>query len=101
MQITVQRAPADRQGPDVVDALLTSDLVGRARGAREVDYSSTDRIIEACQCPAHDYMRTGSMVQVTEAARRWRGVVRYWSLTISLDGDNYTADTRLSVEREA
>ena len=103
MQITVSRSPANRQGPDIIDEMLTSDLVGVARGRREVDYNSTGRVDESCQCPAHDYIPTGSLVRITEAAEQWAGLVRYWSLTLTVDdtGDRFTADTRLSIEREA
>lgn len=103
MQITVSRPPADRQGPDIIDELLTSDQVAIARGRREVDYNSTDRIEESCQCPKHAYMPAGSLARVTEASGQWPGKVRYWSLTLTIDesGERYTADTRLTIEREA
>lgn len=103
MQITVTRAPANRQGPDIVDELLTDSRVGIARGGREVDYNCTSRTNESCQCPQHDFIETGTLVGVTEAAERWPGVVRYWSLTLTVDdtGERFTADTRLSIEREA
>ena len=103
MQITVSRLPADRQGPDIVDALLTDDRVGVARGRREIDYNCSFRTEEACQCPKHDYIPTGALALITEAAERWPGMVRYWSLTLTIDdaGTRFTADTRLSIEREA
>ena len=102
MQITVQRAPADYQGPDIIDELLTTPLVGIARGRRHIDHDCSDRNLEACQCPAHDYIETGSLALVTEADGQWRGLVRYWSLTLTVDGDGrqFTADTRLTIERE-
>ncbi|MFT5728755.1 MAG: hypothetical protein ACI8PB_002911 [Desulforhopalus sp.] len=102
MQITVSRAPADNQGADIIDELLTTDQVAVARGRREIDYVSTDRVDESCQCPAHAYIPTGALAGVTEAAGGWRGLVRYWSLTLTVDdaGALFTADTRLSIERE-
>ena len=103
MQITVSRQPADRQGPDIVDELLTTDQVGIARGRREIDYNCSSRTEKACQCPKHDYMPTGSLTKVTESSGKWPGLVRYWSLTLTVDdnGSRFTADTRLSIEREA
>lgn len=102
MQITVQRQPADRQGPDIVDELLTSDQAGVARGRREIDAACSDRDQVACQCPAHSFMPTGSLVDVIETHQRWRGMIRYWSLTLTIDdsGQRFTADTRLTVEKE-
>jgi hypothetical protein len=101
MQITVQRQPANRQGPDIVDELLASDPPGIARGRAFIDKNCSNRDLVACQCPAHAYMPTGSLVNVTETRRRWRGMIRYWSLTLTIDetGDSFTADTRLTIEK--
>jgi len=102
MRITVQRQPADFQGPDILDELLTTDQAGVARARREIDYNGTDRDLIACQCPAHTYMPTGSLASITESHRRWPGIIRYWSLTLTVDdsGERFTADTRLTVEKE-
>lgn len=100
MQITVRRDIPGRQGPDIIDGLLTDDRVGIARGRREIDYHCSDRDKVGCQCPASGYIATGSLARVTEDSGPWRGIVRYWSLTLSLDGDQFTADTRLTIERE-
>ena len=102
MRITVQRQPADRQGSDIVDELLTSDQAGVARGRREIDYNCSSRDLVACSCPAHSVMPTGSLVGVTETHQRWRGMIRYWSLTLTIDdtGQRFTADTSLTIEKE-
>lgn len=102
MRITVQRQPADRQGPDIVDEMLTSDQAGVARGRNFIDKNGSDRDLVACQCPAHAYMPTGSLIGVTESHARWPGMLRYWSLTLTVDdtGQRFTADTRISVEKE-
>lgn len=102
MQITVQRLPGDLQGSDIIDDLLTSDPAGIARGRAAIDAACSDRDKVNCQCPAHAYMPTGSICSVTEAHGRWHGMLRYWSLTLTIDdsGESFTADTRLTVERE-
>lgn len=105
MQIVVKRiipGVAENQGPDIVDELLTSDQAGVARGKREIDYYSTDRDLPACQCPLHSYMGTFKIAQITEAHRKWPGMIRYWSLTLTIDkkGQRFSADTRLSLEKE-
>lgn len=102
MQILVQRPPGNRQGPDIMDDLLTTDQAGISRARREIDYHSTNRDLVACQCPAHTYMPTGSIAGVTETHQRWPGMIRYWSLTLTIDdtGERFTADTRLTIERE-
>lgn len=101
MQITVTRAPGDRPGPDIIDPLLTTEPVAVERGRREIDYHYSSRTIEQCQCPKHDYLATGSLALVTESAKQWRGVIRYFSLTLTIDdsGERFTADTGLHIER--
>lgn len=104
MQITVTRSPANLQGNDIIDPLLTSDQAAVERGRREIDASyPADREVVSCQCPKHDYIETGSLASVMEAHRRYASMVRYWSLTLTIDetGSRFTADTRLSLERIA
>jgi hypothetical protein len=102
MRITVQRPPADRQGPDIIDELLAADPAGVARGRQAIDADSSNRDLVACQCPAHSYMPTGSLASVIEAHQRWPGMIRYWSLTLTIDetGRRFTADTRLTIEKD-
>ncbi len=101
MQITVQRAPADCQGPDIVSDLITDELTAREKGRQEIDANCSSRIIEQCQCPKKGFVETGTLVQVTEAEGRWRGISTYWSRTLTLDADNdrFTADMALFIER--
>ena len=49
--ITVARAPADRQGPDISDPLLTTDLAARERGRVEIDRASTNRAVVSMSGP--------------------------------------------------
>ena len=100
MQCTVSRAPADKQGPDITDELLTSDPVAVARATREINYNSTDRELVNCRCPRHSYIATGSMVSVITRHGRWPGLVRFWQLTLTINGTHYAADVALEIERE-
>jgi hypothetical protein len=101
MQITVTRGAGDKPGPDIIDPLLTSEPVAVARGRREIDYHSSSRIKEQAQCPKHGFMSTGSLVLITEAEKQWPGLIRYFSLTLTIDdsGERFTADTGLHIER--
>lgn len=102
MQATVIRGDGSKQGDDVRDDLLTSLSVCLARGKRECDYHGSSRTIEKGQCPKHDHIETGTLVEVVESERQWRGKVKYCSLTLTLDenGSYFTADTGLHIERE-
>ena len=103
MKILVTRPPADNQGPDIVDALLTSDQAGISRGRREIDYNGSNRSQERGNCPLLPYMPTGSLINVTEAGGSYRGKLQSYSITIDIgdDGREFTASTAISIEREA
>lgn len=100
MQCTVSRYPADKQGPDIVSATLTTDVVAKARGTREIDYNCSDREIVACRCPKHAYIATGSHARVITRHGSWSGPVRFFQLTLTVNGDYYAADVALDIERE-
>ena len=103
MQLTVYRGAGDRQGPNIIDELLTDVRAGAARGKQAINSSCSDRTIEQASCPLHSFTPTGSLAAVTETERRWSGMVRYYQLTLTLDadGNSFTADTALHIEREA
>jgi hypothetical protein len=100
MKIIVQRAPGDKQGDDIVDSVLVTDIVGRARGMREID-ASASKIIERGNCPLHGYMETGKLAQLTMAGQVLRGKVTAYSFTIdiSADGREFTPSTSVTIER--
>ena len=102
MKIIVSRAPADRQGPDIVDPLLVTDPVGIARGTREIDYHSSNRSTERGNCILMPYMPTGSLVNVTEAGGSYKGLLKSYSVIIDIseDGRDFSATTAISIERE-
>lgn len=100
MSVLVSRGLGDRQGPDVVDELLTSEVAQIARGRGEINHSSSQRIIEQAQIVKRGFVPTGSLVEVVEAGGIWRGKVKYFSRTRTLSGDSYTVDCNLHIERE-
>jgi hypothetical protein len=102
MKIIVTRPPADRQGPDIVDPLLTTDAAGIARGTREVDYHSSNRLVVRGNCPLLPYMATGALVNVTDASGSYRGKLKSYAVAIDIseDGREFAATTALSIERE-
>ena len=98
--ITVARAPADRQGPDISDPLLTTDLAARERGRVEIDRASTNRAVVSMSGPYRRFVAPGALVDVAGRRERWRGLVRRSSITISRSGDGFQADLALELERE-
>jgi len=102
MKILVTRPPADKQGPDVTDALLVTDPAGIARGRREIDYHSSNRSQERGNCPLLPYMPTGSLINVTKAGGSYRGKLQNYAVTIDIseDGQDFSVSTAISIERE-
>jgi hypothetical protein len=100
MRVEVIRLPGDRQGPDVVDALLTTEAAGLARGRGEIDYHGTSRVLEATSGPLLPWLAPGSPVEVQELGRSYRGLVREYMVTIEIEDNQYSAATTLNVERE-
>lgn len=103
MRLTVVRGAGKRQGPDIIDPMLSDEQTALARGRREIDYNSSPRVSEQCQCPLHSFIETGSLARVTESSGRWPGKVTYFARTLTLDesGRFFTADVALHIEREA
>lgn len=98
--INVQRSPADTQGPDITDALLTSDLAARERGRVEIDHHGTNRMQVAVSGPYRGFVRPGILVEYHGRRSIWRGMVRRSGLTLTRAGDSFSADRSLEIERE-
>lgn len=102
MRITVSRPPEDKPGPDITDPLLTSVPPAIARGTREIDYHSTNRNIESGNCILLPYIATGSLVNVTESVKIYRGKLKSYAVIIDIseDGKDFTATSAINIERE-
>lgn len=102
MKILVTRQPGSKQGPDIVDPLLTTDQAGVARGTREIDYHGSNRSIERGNCPLLPYIPTGATISVTEQDGAYRGKLTGYALTVDIgeDGRDFSVTTAISIERE-
>lgn len=102
MAVLVSRGRGDRQGPDIVDELLTTEAGQIERGRGEINYSCSPRTIEQAQIVKRGFVPTGSLVEVVEALGIWRGKSTYFSRTRSIDdsGERFTVDCNLNIERE-
>jgi hypothetical protein len=102
MKIEVRRDPADKKGPKIVDATLVTPIAAIARGTREIDYHSTNRMMERGNCPLHGYMETGSLVNVTNDEGSYRGKLKMYAFTIDIseDGRDFSCTSSVTIERE-
>lgn len=102
MQVTVQRQPANRQGPDIVDPLLVSEPVAVERGRNEIDANCTPRVQVVMETVPLAGVRINRVVEVQDmAAPAWRGLLTGIAIRMSRDGEQVSASMSLTVEREA
>ena len=100
ISVLVQRLPGDKQGPDISDPLITTVQVAQERGRREIDYNCSNRQLISSTGPLAGYMRPGKLVEVADAEKiTWRGMIRTCAISINRDGDSFTADVNLRIER--
>lgn len=101
ISIIVERSPADRTGADIVDPLLTSEPAALERGRNEIDAQCSDRSIVTATGPHRRWIKPGTLVEYHGQRSTWRGNIIRCAITITRDGDNFTADRALEMEREA
>lgn len=101
MAVIVSVGAGDRQGPDIVDELVTSEGAQVARGRGEINENSSDRVIVTSQIVKRNFVAPGLLGEVIEGGRRWRGKVVGFSRSRSIDdsGEQYTVDCNLEIER--
>ncbi len=103
VSVIVERSPADNQGADISDPLISIEAQGRERGRREIDKNSTDRVTVSGTCPLHTYMQPGAIVQMTDLQTgQYRAMLKSFSLSIDRqENGSFSAVTNISMEREA
>lgn len=101
LQTIVQRAPGDKQGPDISDPLLTTKDAQVARGRGEINENSSSRTTIAGNGPVYGYMEPGSVVQVTDGeSGQYLAILDSWSLTISVASNQFGANSAVTLEKE-
>lgn len=99
--ITAKRPPANKQGPDITDQLLSSEAQARERGRVEIDANCSNRTIVSGTCVIHSYMQPGKMVQVTDLEKgNYMAMLRSFSLSINRQKDSFKATTNVILERD-
>ncbi len=100
--IELSRPPADKPAPVITDPLLAGAPAAiHARLVGELDRSCSHRQSVAVSCPDIGFVATGSLWEVVTESGTWRGIVRFWSYTETLQDHNYTITVDLNLEREA
>jgi len=102
ISVIVQRPPADRQGPDISDPLITSEPVAVERGRNEIDYHSSNRETITGSGPLRSFIRPGLLVQVADMeSAAYRAKVTACALVLTRSDTSFVADINLTLERRA
>lgn len=98
IQVLVTRYAGDRRGPDISDALITSEAVAIERGRNEIDAANPDRLRIEVATPYLDWWAPGGMTRVIDAGGGLSGKITAWGMTVSIDPSGYQAAVNLTVE---
>lgn len=102
ISVIVERAPGDKQGPDISDSLITSEQTAVERGRNEIDEHFSHREIISSSGPLTGFMRPGKIIEVADSEQQiWRGMIKTCAIVITSGQDSYSRDINLTVEREA
>lgn len=102
ISVTVVRPPANKQGDDIADPLISSKAQALQRGRREIDEHSTNRFEVSGTMPLGSYMKPCELVQVTDVQKgNYKARLRNWSTRITRqENGNFIAVSSVVLERE-
>lgn len=94
--IYVQRGAGDKQGPDIVDSLLTTIPAAQARGRHEINAGTSVDVIQL-RASYRTGVEVGDLVEVHDAlqGKTWRGKV----VDLSHNIQRTQLWTQLTIER--
>lgn len=98
IEILVSRAPGDKRGPAISDPLITSIPVALARGSAEINRLISNRKTVGIATALMPMQLPGGLVGITTAKGRRVGKLRSMEKQYQINGSEFTADCRLTVE---
>lgn len=99
ISIIVQRAPADYQGPDIIDALIVTEAQAQAKGRSQITKHHHDRVRISGTCALQPYMAPGSIILYTDrGGKQHRCLLKSSSLTITRQQGGFTATSDITME---
>lgn len=103
IEITVSRYPADKQGPDIVDPLITSKAGAEARGQGEIDANGYNILLVSGNGPLRDnHIEPGALVESMDLEQQaWRGQVERSAIVITRTKESFSATMAMEIERRS
>ena len=101
--IIAERHPANKQGDDITDPLITTHEQAAQRGRLEIDKNSTDRFTVSGTMPLYTHMQPGGLVEVIDLQKgKYMSILETFSCTLTRnDSGNFTAVSNVKLERES
>ena len=102
ISVIVERPPADKQGPNISNPLITSNIVAIECGRNKIDYSYTNRELVSGTGPEKGWVRQGRIIEVADSEQNvWRGKTINCQIVIDMRKNKFAAATNIEVERVA
>lgn len=100
IDVTVTSGLGDRQGDDIVDALITSESGARERGQGEIDENGYDALLVATTgYLSDDQIEPGAVVECIDIEQAaYRGYVERSAIVIEKNGTAFSATQALEIE---
>lgn len=100
IQVTVQRAPANKPGNDIVSPFMTSENIAVARGTQEINRACSNRVSVTGALPIRAAIMPGAVIEITDLETgKYRAMVKRFAITIDRREEALTATANLQVER--
>lgn len=98
--VIVERAPADKQGPDIVNPLLCDPVAAVEAGRNAIDSACSNRQLFKISGPLRRRIAPGALVRCLTRRGTAGGMVRRSIITISKDEKTFQAQISLEIETE-
>jgi len=102
ISVIVKRAPGDFQGPDISDALISTEAQAVVRGTAEIDKKCSNRVMVSGSCIFMLWMEPGKIVEVDDPQNgKYKGMLRSFARSSDYQGGGkFEAKTSITIERE-
>jgi len=101
ISIIVERTPADSQGSDIVESLISAEDQAMQLGRMHIDTNSSNRMIVSGSMPLSVYMEPAKLAQVTDLQKgQYNAKLLNYSTTITRAGGDFSATTSVIMERD-
>ena len=95
----VERLPADKEAPEIVDPLITSELIAVDRGTAFINKNYKDRRKISGSGPFKNWIPPGSKVLISDSEfPEYQATVKSISLDINI-GSEISADISMEMEQ--